>query len=225
MAAGKHRHLLPRPSSALRKLPPLASSLLSCLGRRTHTVELAGKAGNIKVDLGASWIHGLTGNPLVALAGQAGVALAKQPTDYENSVLYLPDGREASDAQWLKWVAACPQTTHMSGRAGRSPGLLQSPEPRITTTSSKACTAAAATPPRNQPAAAGLRPGPCMRPPPRSSPPPARRWEATFSEFEEYVSELQARDDPLGRDPGLGAAARQFIQGKRLTGLDRQAFL
>lgn len=48
------------------------------------------------VDLGASWIHGATGNPISALAGQAGIAT--RPTDYENNVLYRSNGSEASDS-------------------------------------------------------------------------------------------------------------------------------
>jgi monoamine oxidase len=38
---------------------------------------------DLPVDMGASWIHGLTGNPLTALAHEAGAAL--HPTDYESA--------------------------------------------------------------------------------------------------------------------------------------------
>jgi monoamine oxidase len=46
------------------------------------------------VDLGASWIHGVSGNPVTALAREAGVRLAA--TSYEASVAYGPDG-DATD--------------------------------------------------------------------------------------------------------------------------------
>jgi monoamine oxidase len=40
----------------------------------------------LPVDMGASWIHGVTGNPLTALARAAGAAL--HPTDYESAVAF-----------------------------------------------------------------------------------------------------------------------------------------
>ncbi|WP_241250571.1 flavin monoamine oxidase family protein [Paragemmobacter kunshanensis] len=40
----------------------------------------------LPVDMGASWIHGLTGNPLTALAREAGAAL--HPTDYESAAAF-----------------------------------------------------------------------------------------------------------------------------------------
>jgi monoamine oxidase len=46
-------------------------------------------------DLGASWIHGQTNNPLVALAKQASVSTIS--TDYDNIWLYDTDGSEVSD--------------------------------------------------------------------------------------------------------------------------------
>lgn len=50
------------------------------------------------VDMGASWIHGVRGNPLTALADAGDVR--RLPTDYENAVLYDTDGAEMSDALW-----------------------------------------------------------------------------------------------------------------------------
>ncbi len=46
----------------------------------------------IPVDLGASWIHGVTGNPLTALAASAGRAI--RPFDYDEIVRYEADGTE-----------------------------------------------------------------------------------------------------------------------------------
>ena len=50
------------------------------------------------VDMGASWIHGVRGNPLTALADAGNVR--RLPTDYDNAVLYDTDGAEMSDALW-----------------------------------------------------------------------------------------------------------------------------
>ena len=70
------------------------------LCHRCWTQQLATKGGGkVAVDLGAGWAHGITTNPLVALAGKAKVALAKKPTDFENGIIYLPDGSPASTAQ------------------------------------------------------------------------------------------------------------------------------
>jgi len=49
-------------------------------GGRAHTVTLDG----VPADLGPSWIHGVTGNPMVDLAAAAGVATI--PFDYDNQV-------------------------------------------------------------------------------------------------------------------------------------------
>jgi len=49
------------------------------------------------LDLGASWIHGVTGNPLSALAREQGLVTAS--TDYENLLAYDADGAEVDDAR------------------------------------------------------------------------------------------------------------------------------
>jgi monoamine oxidase len=60
------------------------------LGGRIWTASLV---DGLDVDIGASWIHGVTGNPVAALvAGERMV-----PTDYDNGTLYGPDGRELPD--------------------------------------------------------------------------------------------------------------------------------
>ena len=61
------------------------------LGGRIHT----GTIGSQPVDLGASWIHGVDGNPLVDLAEQAGAERA--PTDYDSIVVRGVDGASISD--------------------------------------------------------------------------------------------------------------------------------
>ncbi len=46
----------------------------------------------LSLDLGASWIHGVRGNPLTTLADQAGARRVE--TDYDNGRVYDKDGRE-----------------------------------------------------------------------------------------------------------------------------------
>ena len=58
------------------------------IGGRTHTSQLW---PDLPVDMGASWVHGTTGNPLTALARDVGLRLT--PTDYERSVTYDAGGR------------------------------------------------------------------------------------------------------------------------------------
>ncbi|WP_156101812.1 flavin monoamine oxidase family protein [Tepidicaulis marinus] len=56
------------------------------IGGRLHTSRLW---PDMSVDLGASWIHGIYGNPLSALARAAGAKLAQ--TSYSSSLLLGPD--------------------------------------------------------------------------------------------------------------------------------------
>ena len=46
--------------------------------------------GGIPIDLGASWIHGVKGNPISTLASDNGIATS--PTDYDNEVVHFHDG-------------------------------------------------------------------------------------------------------------------------------------
>lgn len=64
------------------------------IGGRAHTVRFAGGVA----DLGASWIHGTAGNPMTALAADAGTALI--PFDYDNEV-----GADDAALAWLEEVA------------------------------------------------------------------------------------------------------------------------
>jgi len=45
---------------------------------------------DMPLDMGASWIHGIEGNPIIAITEEAGVAT--RPTDYDNLWLYTGDG-------------------------------------------------------------------------------------------------------------------------------------
>lgn len=59
------------------------------VGGRLHTSRLW---PDLPVDLGASWIHGVTGNPLTALAREAGARGVA--TSYDSAVLLDAEGRE-----------------------------------------------------------------------------------------------------------------------------------
>jgi monoamine oxidase len=63
------------------------------LGGRIHTVDDLGPP----LDLGASWIHGVRGNPITELAD--GTEIPRSPTDSDNGWLYLPDGERATGRQ------------------------------------------------------------------------------------------------------------------------------
>lgn len=54
----------------------------------------------VPLDMGASWIHGESGNPITKLAKQFGVKTT--PTDDENGIVFKADGSEMSDAEWAK---------------------------------------------------------------------------------------------------------------------------
>ena len=62
------------------------------LGGRTFTDDSLG----LPLDLGASWIHGVDGNPLAALADELGVSRGPA-TDWDNEIEHGPDGPELTD--------------------------------------------------------------------------------------------------------------------------------
>lgn len=51
---------------------------------------------DLPLDLGATWIHGVTGNPITGLADQLGAK--RLVTSYERTVIYNTDGRLLSEA-------------------------------------------------------------------------------------------------------------------------------
>jgi monoamine oxidase len=53
------------------------------------------RLANTPLDLGASWIHGITGNPVWDLVQE--YAIPTHPTDYDDTILYTADGEEVSD--------------------------------------------------------------------------------------------------------------------------------
>lgn len=66
------------------------------IGGRTWTDSSLG----LPLDLGASWIHGITGNPITKLAKEFNVDTVL--TDYENGVLFDADGSEVSDSEYAE---------------------------------------------------------------------------------------------------------------------------
>lgn len=62
------------------------------VGGRIHTSRALGAP----VDLGATWIHGIRGNPLTQLANS--FRLERTPTDYDSQVVFDFDGRRVPDA-------------------------------------------------------------------------------------------------------------------------------
>ncbi|WP_328356970.1 FAD-dependent oxidoreductase [Mycobacterium sp. NBC_00419] len=87
-----------------------AARELTDAGVRVTVVEARERIGGrmwtdtslgVPIDLGAAWIHGTKGNPLVALANQAGAATAE--TDWDDVVVF--DGRHQVDAAALDTAA------------------------------------------------------------------------------------------------------------------------
>jgi monoamine oxidase len=59
---------------------------------------------DLPVDMGASWIHGVKGNPLTALADHAG--LDRRATDYDSAIAFGPGGREMTAKEPWRMVEA-----------------------------------------------------------------------------------------------------------------------
>jgi monoamine oxidase len=70
------------------------------IGGRTWTSEYWSDA---PLDMGASWIHGRTNNPMSALADKFATKLV--PTDEDNLILYGPDGKVIPDVK-VAWIEA-----------------------------------------------------------------------------------------------------------------------
>ena len=65
---------------------------------------------------------------------------------------------------------------------------------------------------------------PCPHHPPLLFPRP-RRYDETFSEFEDYVEARQdAVDEAGGADPGLASVVAAFLKAKKLSGEALDAF-
>ncbi|NOX85580.1 MAG: FAD-dependent oxidoreductase [Chlorobi bacterium] len=77
-------------------------------GGRIRTVDIDG----YKADFGASWIHGIKGNPLYALSNDYG--LVTKPTYYDPSYIFDTDGEEVTDAEWKTIEKLLEQLTGMA---------------------------------------------------------------------------------------------------------------
>ncbi len=66
------------------------------IGGRTWTDSSLG----LPLDLGASWIHGITGNPITKLAKEFNADTI--PTDYDNGILFDVDGSELPDSVYAE---------------------------------------------------------------------------------------------------------------------------
>lgn len=77
------------------------------IGGRVHT--LRGWEG-LNVDLGASWIHGIKGNPVYALAEKLGVTMIQ--TDYDSATVFSPSGALVSDPAQQRQDALFKQVMH-----------------------------------------------------------------------------------------------------------------
>lgn len=60
------------------------------IGGRIWTTRLG---NGVPVDLGASWVHGVEGNPITSFAAENGIELS--PTDYDNAFVHFHGGAEA----------------------------------------------------------------------------------------------------------------------------------
>lgn len=71
---------------------------------------------DMPLDMGASWIHGVRGNPVTELAEELG--LETVATDYDNQIIYDYDGRQLSDdeqEELEQWVAELAEEVEAAG--------------------------------------------------------------------------------------------------------------
>lgn len=95
------------------------------IGGRIRTETIAGQT----IDLGASWIHGVKGNPLTALAARVGAKTVA--TDYDAMQRFDPAGRPLTDAEdaalerlWKRFEAW--REAQLDDDSGRADGSLRS---------------------------------------------------------------------------------------------------
>jgi monoamine oxidase len=107
-----------------------AASRLAAAGKRVIMLEARDRIGGrvwtdeslgLPLDLGASWVHGINGNPIYALAQKQGVKSAS--TDYDTITTYDSGGSEWSEVRWNDCETAferlMSKATQMQARADR----------------------------------------------------------------------------------------------------------
>lgn len=89
-----------------------AARTLTKRGRKVLVLEARNRIGGrmwtdsslgLPLDLGASWIHGVNGNPIAKLAKEFGIET--MPTDGENAIEFAADGSELPDGDWEEMEA------------------------------------------------------------------------------------------------------------------------
>jgi len=93
----------------------LEVTVLEARDRIGGRVWTSTKWPDVPVDMGASWIHGMTGNPMTALARKIDAKII--PTNYESSITYDTDGRRLSGPK-AKKLEVNPQTGHCCNSKG-----------------------------------------------------------------------------------------------------------
>ena len=92
------------------------------LGGRVWTDRSLG----LPLDLGASWIHGVRGNPVTELVQKAGIVT--RPTDYDDVVVYDADGSpvpgETLGSLYAEWEGLV-ETAYASGAASLGLGIRE----------------------------------------------------------------------------------------------------
>lgn len=101
-----------------RGLPVTVVEARSRIGGRVHTSALW---PDLPMDLGASWIHGTTGNPITALARAAGARLVE--TSYDRALSLGPDGKETTP-DYAAAEALLRQALRLAEGAEADPSLL-----------------------------------------------------------------------------------------------------
>lgn len=108
---------------------------LSAEGHQVTVIEARDRIGgrvwtsrlwpDLPIDLGASWIHGMKGNPVTALARAAGAETVK--TSYDAAILYGPDGAEI-DPDLTEAEALIDAALSRAEKAETDPSLWQAIE-------------------------------------------------------------------------------------------------
>ena len=87
----------------------VAAHTLAKAGREVQVIEARSRIGGrihsdsslgFAADLGASWLHGIDGNPLTELVGKAGM----RKYVYQSSTIARADGRELAENDYPAWI-------------------------------------------------------------------------------------------------------------------------